>query len=535
MIETNKPKINNILTKWFVLVGLFCSVISIIIFSVFVYGAMKNLTYQNLIMARDTQVMLINSLFEEKGHNIERIAMMPAVREKDLEKMGKIFKDSSYRSDLYCPKFVFVDTKGQILLDIDYKNNITDIEGKEYFKTAMAGAISYSEILYDSVNGKPYVIIACPVYSYEWKKIGAVIGTYTLEKLDRIVSSFQLGKTGKTYLIDENGRMLSNIYGEQLPANNNAIDLVIQQQTGYDRYENSLGIMVFGAYEWLPERNMGIIVEIDAREMLGKWHDNLKISIFIFLPILAVILYLLSKYLSRRITEPLGHISKTLANFADDYKGKVAYQVDFDKRTTYHEVSVLSQYFNEMSMKIGSLMNILEERAYHDQLTGLSNRHDFFIKGQEIITLAEKYKNRIALLFIDLDNFKDVNDTYGHQVGDCVLVYIAKLLEKNTRKGDLAARLGGEEFVLLLTDINSECAFVFAERLRKLVEDTIISVENINIKITISIGIAFYTGSGENINSLIELNDLIRRADTAMYEAKQAGRNRIAIEDEIGI
>ena len=138
------------------------------------------------------------------------------------------------------------------------------------------------------------------------------------------------------------------------------------------------------------------------------------------------------------------------------------------------------------------------------------------VKLQEEIHRAERYKKVLSVIMIDLDRFKNINDTYGHDAGDRALVSISHFLKKNIRDLDAISRYGGEEFVMLLPDADKDGAFGLAERLRE--ELAAIKLDNLP-PITVSLGIATYPTDGT------EVEDLIRKADAAMYEAKRAGRN----------
>ena len=121
---------------------------------------------------------------------------------------------------------------------------------------------------------------------------------------------------------------------------------------------------------------------------------------------------------------------------------------------------------------------------------------------------------------IDVDFFKRVNDTYGHQAGDNVLINLAQIFTKERRVNDLVARIGGEEFVLVLPDVNQEDAFDLAEKLREAVEEKLIA----NVKITISIGLDV-----TQKNASVDLNTLLNASDNALYESKNSGRNKTSI------
>ena len=163
------------------------------------------------------------------------------------------------------------------------------------------------------------------------------------------------------------------------------------------------------------------------------------------------------------------------------------------------------------------------EMAITDQLTGLHNRRYMSRHLDTLIAGAGKSGKSIAFLIFDIDHFKKVNDTYGHDIGDEVLKEFADRIAANVRGIDLACRYGGEEFVVVMPDTDADFAYSVAERLRKSVETTpfAISREPHQLNITISIGVAVLTDQDDNAATLL------RRADQALYRAKHDGRNRV--------
>ncbi len=172
-----------------------------------------------------------------------------------------------------------------------------------------------------------------------------------------------------------------------------------------------------------------------------------------------------------------------------------------------------------------NLRNDLEQSvnlAAKDGLTGLFNRRYFDIHLKQMIEKANKESIKLYLLMCDIDNFKHVNDTYGHQAGDKVLMIVSRILKNTLRVTDLIARFGGEEFTILLTDIDISKAIETAERVRVKLEYMDFHIEDQiePLKKTISIGVTEYKKE-ESIESFIE------RADKAMYEAKTTGKNKV--------
>jgi len=158
-----------------------------------------------------------------------------------------------------------------------------------------------------------------------------------------------------------------------------------------------------------------------------------------------------------------------------------------------------------------------------DALTGCLNRRALLERLERELNRVRRYKTEFSVLMIDLDRFKDVNDSRGHLVGDSVLRQIGDLLRSEVRSVDLAARYGGEEFVIVLPETDADGALVFAERLRKRVMQTDFSETGEALNITVSIGVASATPEGE----VPTPDTLIAQADKALYRAKNQGRNRV--------
>ena len=162
--------------------------------------------------------------------------------------------------------------------------------------------------------------------------------------------------------------------------------------------------------------------------------------------------------------------------------------------------------------------------AITDELTGIFNRRHFFDLAEERFARAQRNKTPLSALIVDLDHFKNFNDTYGHVVGDQVLHTAAQMMCSALREKDIIGRYGGEEFSIILPDTTNSAAIYVAERLLSQVADVPIETDAGNLTIQLSIGIA---GMNKETSSL---HALIVRADQALYIAKSAGRNRLAVK-----
>jgi diguanylate cyclase (GGDEF)-like protein len=175
-------------------------------------------------------------------------------------------------------------------------------------------------------------------------------------------------------------------------------------------------------------------------------------------------------------------------------------------------------------MSVGRDQIALKHRdaALIDPLTGVPNRRAFEAEAERVLLRAIRNQSSTALLLLDLDHFKRVNDSWGHPVGDHALQVVAKILSQEMRGGDVLGRLGGEEFAILLADSRTEQAAVLAERVRRIVSALPIRKGNVSVDLTVSIGVAALRGASS-------LATLIEWADAALYRAKAAGRNRVEL------
>lgn len=172
---------------------------------------------------------------------------------------------------------------------------------------------------------------------------------------------------------------------------------------------------------------------------------------------------------------------------------------------------------DELEEKAGELHTL----STIDSLTKIYNRGYFFALSNDIFLISEREKKKVSLLMLDIDHFKKINDNHGHQTGDFVLEHLAKKIKKLMRKSDIFARIGGEEFAILLNNTSLKRAKIIADKVRSTVEDSVFSHNSVPIKITLSIGI-----SELNENNC-SIEDLYKQADEQLYRAKENGRNRV--------
>jgi diguanylate cyclase (GGDEF)-like protein len=266
--------------------------------------------------------------------------------------------------------------------------------------------------------------------------------------------------------------------------------------------------------------NEAIDQQIQGR--LAASLQRLTIYIVALLVIIILAIYL-GVTLQRRVAGVLG-------NMADDIE-RMHEKQRYDRKlsvTGDDELATLANAFNTLMSELNQRQQQLQEQARTDSLTGINNRRQFYRLGEPEIGRSHRYGRPLSLLILDVDHFKQVNDTYGHGIGDQLLIALASGLEQSLRSSDVPARFGGEEFVVLMPETSFDIAVEIAERLRVMAtERTVVTPTGEKVSVTISIGVSSLQPEDT------DLDQMIKRADRALYRAKEAGRNRV--ESQISV
>jgi diguanylate cyclase (GGDEF)-like protein len=199
---------------------------------------------------------------------------------------------------------------------------------------------------------------------------------------------------------------------------------------------------------------------------------------------------------------------------------------NLDRVFTFDDMQLLHLFAQHATIAIRNarLYGDMHSLAMTDSLTGLYTRRQFFELANLELEQVQRYGGTLSIIMVDIDNFKRVNDTHGHALGDQALQTVATHAQAELRTVDVIGRYGGEEIVILLASTDLQGAWQVAERLRQVLEKANIPNGNGTLRVTVSLGIASYD-SDENP----DLDTLIDRADQALRQAKQAGKNRVAV------
>ena len=368
---------------------------------------------------------------------------------------------------------------------------------------------------YWSARHNLVVLMSQPVYDRNKNYVGLVGGSIYLQKnhlIQKMLSTDYDFKKSYMYVIDQDSRIIfhpdRSRIGEKI-INNTGLDYMISKRTGSVQLINSRGVENLAGFAYIPSVKWIVVSQQPTEELLKQANIILlkvAVSIFIFYIFIFIIIWRMSRFIS----SPLNSLAKMASMLNQpDIQDKIK-QID----PWYFEVLKFRTSLLLSSQAFSEKITELRQHVNTDPLTGLYNRRGLQIFLKELVGLGRGF----AVLAIDIDFFKQVNDRYGHDQGDIVLKTLASLMENNFRDEDICCRIGGEEFIVLMTTSDVKVAYSAAERLREAIET---SDFNFIEPITISIGIAFWPKSSDDVTGVFKM------ADNKLYQAKNSGRNCI--------
>lgn len=330
-----------------------------------------------------------------------------------------------------------------------------------------------------SANKQPAILVSRPILSSDGQFQGGALAAIMLSSAQNWIETFDIGEYDTMALVDEDGILLASN-----PPSSDGIGTPLQSPAsqpmsgGQSDSVSFLGVSsldgrkrIYGVSQ-VENIPLKIIVGIDMASSLREWQQRAWQSLIGFVIILVMLGVALRKHL------------EALA-----------------QRDEMQKLSIT------------------------DPLTKVANRRQLMVSGEIEIAKAVRYKHQVSVLMVDIDHFKSINDTWGHSTGDRVIQSLANGIVANVRSTDVVGRLGGEEFVVVLTGTGLEGAFILADKLRKFIERSVIvqSDDGSQVSFTISIGVA----SPENGTS--SFDQILGQADKALYDAKHRGRNQVVI------
>lgn len=375
---------------------------------------------------------------------------------------------------------------------------------------------------------EPVIAMAVPISTKVGYVEGFLVGTITLTK-DYFIEemmNYKVGNKGYLYLFLKDRTLVihpdkSRIMTHVAKGANLLLDKAADGFEGSGETVNSKGVKQIASFkrlrttEWILA---SAFPQTEAYAPVRKMRNYLIATSAFFVLFSIAFVWILAARITMNLNIFTDQVRLITSNSTESHK----ISIDADD-----EISILAGAFNQLMEQLDNANKSLEMTTRTDFLTGLYNRRHLEYEAAKVINLSVRHKSQTALMMVDIDHFKRVNDVYGHETGDLVLIHLAGLLRQDVRPYDLVIRMGGEEFLLLLPMISDDDAFTVAERLRKRVEESRVVAGDTTLAITVSIGI--YVSE-----AMTDLHHAIARGDAALYEAKRTGRNRVhrALHDE---
>jgi diguanylate cyclase (GGDEF)-like protein len=386
---------------------------------------------------------------------------------------------------------------------------------------------------YAPSNSEPAGFVAAPVFDASGNLLGILSFQLAINAINEIMQvTVGMGKTGETYLvgIDKLMRSDSRFIDDgsilEQRVDTVSVERALSGDAGVHVSPDYRNVSVYSAYKFIDFLGVrwAILAEIDEAEVLQPVYQLNFYLIIIGLVLAAVIAcvgYLLARDLSRPILSMVNAMNRLATNDLD---------TSFDVPDRKDEVGLMGRalvHFQSSALEREKLRAQLSHMALHDAMTGLPNRDHALEHLRSLLETSAIEGNAVSIFFADLDGFKHINDTFGHQVGDAVLKEASDRFLYSLRDQDMVARIGGDEFLFIVSHDHSENEREYiAEKILLNIEKPF-KIANSSVHIGVSIGIATYPTHATNIR------DLLRLADEAMYRAKARGKNRFAYCDDL--
>ena len=378
------------------------------------------------------------------------------------------------------------------------------------------------------------VSIALPILSYENYILGQLVVTYDLQSIRPKMEDPIKSSRGEILMVNTHGQLLLTSHGPSDPTaqlSPDAYQSLVDNPGELHYFQDFSQKQVIGLAQKINVLPVIIIAGRNYEEVYAariEQRDSFVILVCTSIFIVAAI----AIYLGRSIVTPLQSLIDATNQIV---KGNL--DIPLTSVVRKDELGRLAQMFNHMTEKLRQSQaeiltaneelkiknQLLEELCVTDSLTGLYNRSKLNQIISDEISRSHRNKRPFTILMIDIDYFKELNDSLGHIAGDEILATVSRTLTQSIRSIDFAARYGGDEFIIVLTETTAKEATITAERIRDQVSEISCSVVNKPINVTLSIGIA------QSELKDTSPTDLITRADNALYEAKKAGRNQARV------
>lgn len=515
-MENKKIRLRTILTSLTVTAVMLTAIFLLVALSIFQKSNIQNSLIQN-------NIAYARKLADTTDHYL-------TISENELKWSATQIKDLDYKDQLaneservrlqsgFFNSVVIVDKNRIVRATSPDSLNLT---GKKLTSGASLLAVTkqvpFISEPFISATGNDVIFISHPIFSNQNEFIGYIGGTIYLKKhsiLSEILTQHFQSGSSEMKIIDHNGTVIYS-YDPDMVGSQNTFTYTTTNQFN----ENKNGILtVFedgeehqAAYAKLNKTDWSIFIFDDENEVFKILIQIAKETILYIIVIILLIGFLMV-FLGRRVAMPIEKLANIMRDSnIHDSSDRFLNSV----QVWYFEADKLKDAVKQHLQKTHLQVNELTDVAMKDPLTGIFNR-----RGFNSVLKKLPHDKFMSVIAIDIDHFKNVNDQYGHDAGDAVLVMLSDIIRKACREGDVPSRFGGEEFIILLPGLSSNEAVIIAERLRLTISSSIFPhVGNL----TVSAGVSCLSDNNGDI--ILTL----RRADEALYHAKESGRNMVVL------
>ena len=434
-------------------------------------------------------------------------------------------------------ELMLLDLKGKIVATSAKQATTVQLPDK-WLPRAQASKHTIGQPHWDETLQAGVVVVTQPIRTANERLLGVLAAKINFRTIGKTLKNYAQGEIGELYLITGEGillvssRTISAKFLETKLVGRTTRKLFFEEGDP-QRYHGYHGEPVVGALKRMSELDWGVVAEKErakAYAQIVRLRDVTLVLVVGLLFFIGLGAYLLGLTLVRPLDRLTGGASEVAA-------GDLEVDLPVLSRS---EVGYLTEVFNDMVARLRQgreeLAAInktlrkknkeLHELSITDSLTGLYNRKHLMETLENEVARSKRHEHDFALLVVDIDDFKEYNDTYGHLAGDEVLSRLASVFKKSVRSCDYVARYGGEEFILVLPEIGPQDGVKAAERLRKKVVKEKFASDGKPRKVTVSVGVASYPTDGDDPQAII------RHADAALYKAKESGRNQVVLAGE---
>jgi len=366
-------------------------------------------------------------------------------------------------------------------------------------------------------SGRVSTTLAAPIFSADGRFLGVLAATLVFDAVRSVLEGLATGEGGRIDLVTPSAELIASSHEGAGSVDAAVLDRLAAAGGASAEYADASGTPTVGTSTSVPGLTWAVVVQVPSAVAYAQV-TQLRNSAFVLVSALLVVVGLIAYFLGSVIVRPLVRLTAGAGAVA---AGDLSVDLPVAGRG---EVGYLTQVFNDMVGKLRASRQELDARnselerlAVTDLLTGLHNRRYLLDAFDKEIRRADRHERPFCVLMIDVDRFKQYNDSFGHQAGDDVLRGMGRVIPEATRDLDVCARYGGEEFIVLLPECDLANGIVAGERIRA----RLAKEEFDGRKITISVGVAEFPMHGDSAAAVIG------QADAALYESKRLGRDQV--------